>query len=165
MLEPIHHFRRQIGHHARKGPFQHGAEGFQLHAVFRHEAAHARRIGRVDLRHFRFHARQIGRRFNGNGVGTFEDQPILRIKADQIHLILKPRATGFEDFRQDARIQEESRPNIKAVAAGRRYGAGAPAHHGILFEYRDAHAGGGQQHGRGQASGAGADHGNMGASL
>ena len=140
MLEPIHHFRRQIGHDAREGPFQHGAEGFQLHAVFRHEAAYPRGIGRVDLRHFRFHARQIGRRFNGNRIGTFEDQPILRIKADQIHLILKPRAAGFEDFCQDARIQEEGRPDIEAVAARRRHGAGAPADHGILFEYRDAHA-------------------------
>ena len=81
----------------------------------------------------------------------------MRIERLQLDVILEALAASLEDLGQDARIQEEGRTDVEAIAAGRRDRAGAAADHVVLLEDRHRGAGRGQQQGGGKASGPGAD--------
>ena len=147
----------QVGFRA-EGACQHGPEFLQLGAVLRHEPFKVARILRAELGDFLGHARHVGGGVDGDALLAIEDQPIERIQADQVDLILKPRAAGLEDFGQDARIQEEGGPKVEAVTFRRGQHAGAAADHGILLIEGDAGTGSCQLHRSSEATGPGADH-------
>ena len=95
--------------------FQHGPESRQLPPVVRHEARQVGRVGGRQLRHLLRHGGLIGRRAQFSS--GLEDQMILRVQPDQVHFTGQVLAAGGENIAEHARVQEEGRPHVEAVAA------------------------------------------------
>ena len=157
--QAFQHLRMEEAEDRLERLLQDRAEDVQLGAVLGDEGAEALGIGRAELGDLGFHPHRVG-----GGVDalrrTFEEQPIQRVDADQLRLVLQPRADALEDLGDDAGIEEEGRAEVEAIAFRRHLCAGPAADDLVLLEDGDLGALRGQQHGGGKPAGTGADDSN-----
>ena len=100
-------------------------------------------------------ALRIGRRLEL--AAALEDEPVERVEAAQLHILVEILAAGGEDLAQDPGVEEEGGADIEAVAARRADGARPPADRLAALEHHHVEAGAGEKQGGGQAAWAGAD--------
>ena len=80
-----------------------------------------------------------------------ENQPILRVEANQFYLLPQVATHGLKNLSKHARIEKERRPAVEAEAVAPERGSPA-AHAGRAFEDRDLETGFCQEHGRRQSA-------------
>ena len=88
-------------------------------------------------------------------AGT-EDQAVLRVEPDELHLLPQVPADGLEDRFEDLRVEEKRGAEVEPKAV-RLQGRRAPADLRLTLEHGHAQTRLGQQHGGRQAAGSGPD--------
>ena len=121
-----------------EGLLEKRGEPLELAAVALHEPRKRPRIGRREPGDLGLHPRDVG---SGEEFTTgTEDQPILRIEADHVHLLPQIAATGGKDFLEDPRVKKERGAEIEPETLGRGDRAGATTGHRKTLEHPDPDA-------------------------
>lgn len=133
---------------------------FKFASIVTDEALERRTVGWFNGGQLPRHALNILRGVDDHGITVWlaDEQPVHRVQALQFRVVTEAAPGGGEDLLQDVGHHEECGAAIKPVIA-EFDPAGSSPHGGVRFVDRDCEAGGGEEHGRGQPPGAGADDG------